>query len=284
MQQARRKNETIDPSILRKSLRTRIILSGLLNIAGMLGEISLLGPAIRPIISIILVAIFIGILLIFIGIFFSMILNNKSAFILYVISSTSVSISVFASNQIRAIAPNHWAPFEDSKITCFVAAVVAPTLGGGVYGILLHTGGAILGLFRFPHEARARLPKNQPFVIILYGSFAMSLLLYRVRSTDSERKMIYVYLEAQHLERIARTSLLIRDLTNSPVQTLEFSVASLRRHNGKTRTVLDRMERATNRIKLINSILDRYSKHIVWKAEDLSFDAEKELAKETSDF
>jgi GAF domain-containing protein len=77
--------------------------------------------------------------------------------------------------------------------------------------------------------------------------------------------------ESQALERLARVALAIRDMANTPLQTLTLSLALLGPQK-EQREIVFRMERALDRLKELDDALSRYASQIRWKEQDVAFD------------
>lgn len=80
--------------------------------------------------------------------------------------------------------------------------------------------------------------------------------------------------ESATLRNMARAFLQLRDLMNTPLQTMEFSVAILRSGPGDEKTIVRRMENALLQMRRINLALAQYEKHIDWQQNDDFFNVE----------
>src|SRR5262249_8383675 len=100
----------------------------------------------------------------------------------------------------------------------------------------------------------------------------LGLLIDRLRRQAIERKMAHAQAEAASLERFTRSMLAVRDLTNTPLQTLELNVALMARRLPEERAHLDRMQRALDAFRRLNGILDAYDLGSRCRQGDESFD------------
>ena len=87
--------------------------------------------------------------------------------------------------------------------------------------ILLFVGSALLHHVMLADALRARMSAGEPFGIIAYGVFALVVLGFKQRAYALRGELEHERSEKLALERVARVSLALRDLANTPVQTLE---------------------------------------------------------------
>jgi integral membrane sensor domain MASE1 len=76
------------------------------------------------------------------------------------------------------------------------------------------------------------------------------------------------------LARLARVALAVRDMANTPLQTMSLSVELLRAKQGKGDEVVSRMMRAIERLSRLDDLLSAYSEQFVLHDDSMSFDAE----------
>ncbi|QRK13530.1 hypothetical protein JQX13_09360 [Archangium violaceum] len=183
-----------------------------------------------------------------------------------------------------------WVPMTGHRLVMLALGVLAPTglwLGGGLIAAFALETVVLwfaLGLGQHPG---VRSPW-EPWVTLVYGGVALTMLAYRVRSHSIELKLREARTEAEALERLARLFLVVRDATNTPLQTLELSLALLRKRDpGCSPTTLAAMERAMERLRALFQRLGIADPLVVWREGDESFDAdvmlrhlEEELARE----
>jgi hypothetical protein len=68
---------------------------------------------------------------------------------------------------------------------------------------------------------------GEPWVTLFYAVFAAALLVQRASERRLTRQLVQANAEASALDRIARSSLLVRDRMNTPLQTLSLSIEML---------------------------------------------------------
>ena len=70
----------------------------------------------------------------------------------------------------------------------------------------------------------------------------------------------------------------MRDFANTPLQTIETATALARLQPPDAETQLQRIERALDRLRVLNRLLSRHEVHIRWRPGEESFDAVEKLA------
>ncbi|WP_395834302.1 hypothetical protein [Archangium violaceum] len=170
-----------------------------------------------------------------------------------------------------------WVPMTGHRLVMLALGVLAPTglwLGGGLIAAFALETVVLwyaLGLGQHPG---VRAPW-EPWVTLVYGGVALAMLAYRVRSHTIELKLREARTEAEALERLARLFLVVRDATNTPLQTLELSLALLRKNNPEcSPRTLATMERALERLRALFQRLGIADPLVVWREGDESFDAD----------
>src|SRR5262249_36144624 len=123
-----------------------------------------------------------------------------------------------------------------------------------------------------------RLPLGEPWASIAFLLFAMAILVYRVRERRLEQRVIRAQSNAEALTHVARRFLAIRDLANTPLQTIE-ATAALLGEIPAARVHAARLMRSLERMQEWQRILGEDSQGIPWSDEDTAFDALSELRK-----
>jgi hypothetical protein len=127
-------------------------------------------------------------------------------------------------------------------------------------------------------QMRAELPVEAPWTTTIYPVIATGILLYRARAARIEREMIRAQAQREELERLAKVSLAYRDLTNSPLQTLELLGAELRRQNPDSAKLVDVLERSLTRLRTLGEILSQSEDRVTWTSKEEAFDAAQVIA------
>jgi hypothetical protein len=172
-------------------------------------------------------------------------------------------------DEARAEHSARWVPFEPHKLSALTLAMIAPPgWAPGVVGILLFIGSAVVHDAVLPDSLRARMSAGEPFGVIAYGAFALVLLGFRQRSHAVIKELEHERREKLVLERVARVAMALRDLANTPVQTLELVRQALLGPSPRLRVQADRMRRALARLRRLNDILLPYQNAVPSDGDD----------------
>jgi len=179
--------------------------------------------------------------------------------------------ALWITDAYYALQPT-WVPFRPHELGIFAVALLAPPiLWVGVVSVAMFALGAVAQFFVFPAAIRGRLI-GEPWVVVIYGLFGVVLLVYRAQRAASERARLRAEAEAATMERLARSFLALRDLANTPLQTLSLTVQLLHLQHPELAPLIDRIERALVRLRDTTEILSRYDVFVEWGSSDLSFD------------
>ena len=167
-----------------------------------------------------------------------------------------------------------WTPFQANKLGVLAVAMLAPELGVGLAVIAGFAAIALAKFYFLDPEIQRGFPVGEPWLILIYALFAGVLLVYRVRGLAIEREMLRVQAEAAASEQLARTFLRLSDYANTPIQTIAFATKLLSTKNhDDLKPLVDRLERAVERMKELSDALTRYQKAHRWNPGDESLDA-----------
>jgi hypothetical protein len=177
----------------------------------------------------------------------------------------------FADQRLETIG-HPWVPFLRHKLAAFVIALLAPgeVLVGGVMIVLIAAATVAeyyVGELRFSQY----MPREEPWFTVIICFVALVLLVHRVHRFGVERQLIRAQSDAARVRQVARLSLAVRDLANTPLQTLEIGIALLRR-GVNTPELEERMARALDRLRELNRVMSGYEGDTTWQKEDESFD------------
>jgi hypothetical protein len=181
--------------------------------------------------------------------------------------------ALWGASDLLAHDARMWVPFQRRKLSVLAIALIAPTPPWvGVLCIAAFTLSAIVQLGTFEPAARAYLAVEEPWAMIAVAAFAFAIILYRTRMLRLEHEAMRAQAEAESLRRLARVALAVRDLSNTPLQTLRLSTELLRRHDSASAARIDQMERALTRLEELERVLVRYEARTQWAPGDESFD------------
>jgi hypothetical protein len=194
----------------------------------------------------------------------------KWASLIYLVNTASVVTMLLSTNLQFAVSERFWEPFQASKLGCLISAMVAPGFWVGLLSILAFSMGALLQYeFYFPPEVKAQVASAEPWPIVAFGLAGILALIYRFRRARLEHELARIQAQNFAMKRMANAFLNIRDLMNTPLQVIEFSVDLLRKQNTLANPTIDRIERSVRRLREINSVLVQHEKEIEWRSKRL---------------
>jgi hypothetical protein len=179
-----------------------------------------------------------------------------TAAILVVVTATLATLSV--TDHTFAHSSNvRWTPFEAQRLGVLTIALLAPPrVWLGIACIVEMTLAPLIAWAVWAPEVRARLPVASPWFVACYGIFAAMVYAHRLARQRVERRAADAQAEAAALERFVRLVISVRDLANTPLQTIELTVALLRCKKSLEEHLLGRLERATQRLVAIGRALE----------------------------
>ena len=243
-------------------------IGALLNVLGMLLELAIVrkipGTSTEPII----VSAFVGLMLLIVLFIQRKRPSVKLASLIYSVNTAAVVTVLVSTNLHFAVSERNWEPFQASKLGCLFAAMVAPGFHVGLLSILAYCLSAWLQFeFFFPPEIKARVAGAEPWPILAFGLAGVLALVYRFRQAQLEQEVARIQAQNSAIRRLANTFMSIRDLMNTPLQVIEFSVSLLRKSNESSRPTLDRIDRSVQSLREINSVLVQHEKEIDWQSK-----------------
>jgi hypothetical protein len=198
---------------------------------------------------------------------------RSNAIFLLVLVPTAVM--TWMIDDARAAHSTCWVPYEPNKLSALTLAIIAPPGWRiGMVAIMLFIGSALVHHLMLAEAIRARMSAGEPFGVIAYGVFALVILGFKQRGYTLRDELEHARAEKVALERVARLSMALRDLANTPVQTLELVRQRLLSIDPRLRIQTERMGRALERLRRLNDILAPYQSAVVWDGEMTSVERE----------
>jgi hypothetical protein len=191
----------------------------------------------------------------------------------FVLNTAAILVSLWITSGAYAAAPGAWIPFQANKLGALAAGVLAPDLATGLIAIAGFAGMAMVRYETFSAAEQQRLPIGEPWVIVIYAIFAIAMLAYRLHSVALARRMLHIRTESIATQRMAKTFLAMRDFRNTPLQTIELAIGIARSRCPDLEPVLDRVDRALDRLYRLNHAFSVYESQIAWTEDDVSPDS-----------
>lgn len=187
--------------------------------------------------------------------------------------NATIIVALTSAAQRLAESGIDWVPFRPHQLGAMAVALLAPPAAWvGVAAIVGFVGTAAIQYALFDAAIRERLPFGDPLSTLIYGGFAIVLLFFRRRADKTEREVIRAHADAESSQRHARAMLAIRDLANTPLQTLA-NMTTLLRHRGTLSDEdLARIERSVARLTELEHATQPFEHGLEWDPGDESWD------------
>src|SRR5262249_35740825 len=111
----------------------------------------------------------------------------------------------------------------------------------------------------WPAAWHAHLAAGEPFGTLAFGVIAIALYVHRTRSADLQRRTVKAESDSGAMQQIAQMALAVRDLANTPLQTLERELDAMQQDGGRSNPeAIERMGRSLSRLRELNQLLKPY--------------------------
>jgi hypothetical protein len=163
------------------------------------------------------------------------------------------------NDSARAAQGVCWVPFEGNKVGLLTIGLLAPpSLAVGLLTMGAFTASALVHLALLPASAHASMAAGEPWTTAAYAGVGVGLFVYRLHTIELADTARRAQAEANLMQEVALISLAIRDLANTPVQTLEMLRSLLRRPGADLPAIERRMGRIVDRLSELNHVLSHY--------------------------
>jgi hypothetical protein len=186
-----------------------------------------------------------------------------------------VPIFWFTENAAVSSSPG-WGPFVGHRLILVAAAILVPgPLWVPAAVIAVFASSALLHYFMLADKL---VGLEEPWITGIHGAVAVAILSLRAQLEALKEKLARASSAVNSLDELARTARFVKDGTASPLQTIVAATLLLRGDTAERRELLDRIDRAAERIELLVATLDRYEESDGLQMQ--SFDARSELERQ----
>lgn len=185
-----------------------------------------------------------------------------------------VIVTLWFDAHRAAVAGIAWVPFRPNQLGALAVALFAPEVWIGIPTILGFTLTAVVEFTRFDPITRTHLAYGDPWATLAFGGFAIGLLLFRHRTMRRERSLVEMQVELAAFGEIARYALTIRDLANTPLQTLTWCIDLMRSGRVPASEIAPFVERAVSRLRSLERMVGESAHALTWSPDDLTPSAE----------
>jgi hypothetical protein len=198
----------------------------------------------------------------------------------------------FAAGLVAALVMAHYfaragvtgSMYQATKVSVFVIAILSPSTWLGAAWITVFAAIPFVEALVWPGDLRNALGPGEPWLTPIFGAVALAILFYRRRGARLAHALSEARARQLTVERLARMSLAVHDLANTPLQTLTTGVDLLASGAPPEERLLAAMMRALARLEQLKRLLTPFEP-VEWLARDASFDAVtrlEQLARELS--
>jgi hypothetical protein len=204
--------------------------------------------------------------------------SRRTYHAMFAIMATAAIVGIVMANDMMA-NQGPFDAFPGIKLAALAIALLAPSRRIGVALIGLAMLAPIGETYLWwSAEQRSRMPLFEPWATVGICAAALALLSAQRHRAEIVREVAQAQADRDGMARLARLVLALRDLANSPMQTLVLSVELLQRkyQEGEVSAVADEVERLNELIRALPPLetID------VPDSFELSFDARDQMETE----
>src|SRR5258708_5944497 len=178
-------------------------------------------------------------------------------------------LPIFWVAESEAVATGRpWGPFVGHRLILLVAAMLVP--GPLWVAAVVATVFAASALLHYLVLSGTIVGLGEPWITGFHAVVAVAILSLRGQLEALKEKLARAHAAAHSLDELARTARFVKDGTASPLQTIVAATLLLRHGATDTSELLDRIDRAAERIERLVTTLDSYESSRLVESE--SFD------------
>ena len=186
---------------------------------------------------------------------------------LFVLNAGFVSFALYDIYSYFSSTAQYGVPFQATKVGAVIAGLLAPGFLPGLFAIGIHVGSSTFQILRFGPETQVAIGPEEPWGVLAFGLAGCFILFYRFRVHQLELTARIAHAEAESTRRLAEAFLKLRDLMNTPVQSIEIAASLLGKESPKQTEIVQKLQRSCERLREINRMLKKYEHQLEWKEE-----------------
>jgi len=168
--------------------------------------------------------------------------------------STDLVHEFFAGNKILALG---------------IALIAPPILWVGITAIFAAGIAPVVQFALLAPQMRQKLPLQEPWLTWIYIAVALALFLFRRKWHETQLRSARNEARALVLQQFAHLLINAQHLTNTPLQTIENSVAVLRARCPEQVELIATLKRALARVKEVMKLFSNSDSYIDWREMEL---------------
>lgn len=193
--------------------------------------------------------------------------------LVFLLNISAIMTALWVIDRGYASSGRPWVPFQEYKLGMVTVAVLAPEAWVGLVSIAAYAAAAVAQLVTFAPDTRAHLAIGEPWATMAITTFALILLWYRLKRTALELDIALTRAKLSSAEHLAKVLLAVRDLANTPLQTIAFAAETVRERHPDVGPVIDRVERSLDKLRAVDRQLRGFDVAVRWTEREESLDA-----------
>ena len=155
--------------------------------------------------------------------------------------------------------------FQATKVGAVIAGLLAPGFLVGLAAIGVHVGSSTFQILHFAPEIQVALGPDEPWGVLAFGMAGCFILAYRFRVRQLELMARKAHSETESTRRLAEAFLKLRDLMNTPVQSIEIAASLLGKGSSNQAEIVQQLRQSCEQLREINRMLKQYEHQLEWK-------------------
>lgn len=195
----------------------------------------------------------------------------------FLVDAAIIIATLWLANVAYAHSGRTWIPFEANKLGIITVAVIAPELWVGIVGIAAYAGAVYVQMATIEPADRTHFALAEPWATTVIALFSTVFLVHHLRRRALERELARVKAESAAMQRAARVVLAVRDLSNTPLQTIALATAIAKERHPDLVPVMEGVERSLARLTDLDRALREEERRARWSRREESFDGKGTL-------
>ena len=180
---------------------------------------------------------------------------------------------VWIDASVQAGSGQPFAPYSGLRIAMLALMLLVPSIP---IGVILLGGAALLPVLQtslWSADVLDRMPLVEPWLTLNIGQIMIVALVVRRRHVVKIRAAAARVVESAWFERLARLSLLVRDLSSEPINVLRTATTRMVSEPSAPERLVVHMQAAVTRLARINDLLTPLGHVLVTTTPGLNADA-----------
>jgi PAS domain S-box-containing protein len=194
---------------------------------------------------------------------------SNLAFVIVIVATLT---QAWITNHYVLTTGARFEPFLGDKLTVLAVALIGPTELWVALGCLAATTLLpVIQFFALPAIARHTVIGPEPWIALFYSVLGFVIYFHRRHQVTVEQQLASANTRALLSSEYVRKLIAVRDLANTPLQSIEFTMGRLAATCPGARIEIERIQRSLDRLRKLSTVLARYEPE-AWIHEYAGFD------------